>query len=68
MFRRGIRRLVIGPQAVERLGGLACVAALRIIVFVVFQHPEPVPDMGGMIFPDLRRDGEVGAAKGCSQW
>ena len=25
-------------------------------VFVVFQHPEPVPDMGGVIFRDLRRD------------
>ena len=37
-------------------------------VFVVFEHPEPVPDMGGVIFPDLRRDAEVGAAKGCSQF
>ena len=37
-------------------------------VSVVFEHPEPVPDMGGVIFPDLRRDAEVGAAKGCSQF
>ena len=44
------------PQARERLGRLGRGCCTENHAIVVFQHREPVPEMGGVIFPDPRRD------------
>ena len=35
--------------------------------FVFLQHLEPVPEIGGVVVPDFRRDAEVGAQESGSQ-
>lgn len=35
--------------------------------FVVLEHLEPVPDIGGVIFPRLRRDAQIGGQERAAQ-
>ena len=60
--------LLLRLQAVEKIGG-----ALRVCgcaenrAFVFLQHLEPVPEIGGVVVPDFRRDAKIGAQESGSQ-
>ena len=55
-------------QAVEKIrGALRVGGCAEDGAFVFLQHVEPVPEIGGVVVPDLRRDAEVGAQESGSQ-
>ena len=56
-------------QAIEKIGSALRVGRCRKdCALVLLQYGQPVPEVGGVVVPDLRRDAEVGAQESGSEF